>query len=158
MSVRAERTLLFAMALLALAPLSLVALEGLAAWVAPAFAAELHRWLAPLCHQIPARCPTVHDHALGACWRCLGVDVGMAASALALAIDRGLPTRHAPLLLGLGALDWCLAQCGVGPDVAIERLVFGALFGAGVALAWLALARVTARAVAHLSRRRPHAL
>ena len=126
--MRAERALAWLVAIGGLASLVLVGVET----VAPDDVAHsVHAWLAPLCHQDPARCPVVHGHSLGACFRCLGVDVGFALVPFARTVVR----RHALTLLGLGLLDWLLGQTGLGADLAIERFVLGIALGAGLGVA-----------------------
>lgn len=121
--------LAYALALVAAVRLALVALEA----GAPASVADvIHGWLAPFCHQDPARCPSFHAHALGACFRCLGVDVGLVLATLG---HRWIATRHALALIGLGLFDWLLGQTQLGADLPAERFVLGLALGAGLGLA-----------------------
>lgn len=140
MSARSERALAIAVALLGLVPLGLVLVEAVSATLAPGLARAIHALLGPLCHQMAARCPDVHGHALGACWRCLGVDAGL----LAAAIGPRRSWRVGAGLVTLGGLDWALAQAALSPDTALERLVLGAALGAGLAALGMAGARVLA--------------
>ena len=58
-------------------PLALIGVELVARTLgAHALAEALHHALSPLCHQDPARSPMIEAHALGACWRCVGVHLG----------------------------------------------------------------------------------
>lgn len=110
----------------------------------PALGAAMHDALGPLCHQDPARCPTLAGEAAALCFRCVGLWAG--AALVALGGLRRASTRTGLSLFALGVLDWALKLVAFVPDHPLERLVTGAALGAGLAiLAGNGLARAPRR-------------
>ena len=124
-----------AIAFLVVSPLVLCLIEALARPGLPVLSDAIHRLVAPLCHQDPARSPWAFGHPLGACYRCIGVHVGLAIVGIGWYGERRMGDERAfPVLFGLGLLDWALCQTGSSIDHPLERLVAGAALGAGLAL------------------------
>ncbi|MFO0681314.1 MAG: DUF2085 domain-containing protein [Sandaracinus sp.] len=136
---------------LGLGPLALVLLESIGAMAWPALARHAHEALGPLCHQMPERCPSLAGHALGACWRCLGVDLGLVVAGVLSLRGRAITVRAVAAALFVGLVDWLLGQWGASPDLAIERGLAGIALGVGLGGALVAASRTLGRSAPRLA-------
>jgi TRAP-type C4-dicarboxylate transport system permease small subunit len=149
---------------LSLGVLLLIGLVMLPPWLPPTARYVLMEAFAPLCHQLPARSPTIGGVHLAVCDRCIGIYVGFAggivlaavvrALALALALRRLLPetrtaswsTLHYGLRYVLAGALLPLAIDWTGPLLAqwtpltgwtntpLSRALTGGLLGAAAGL------------------------
>jgi len=105
----------------------------------------------PLCHQLPGRSPFVDGVQLAVCHRCLGIYVGLAASATILggliAFSKPIE-RYASILLPASlvplTVEWLGDVIGLWTNTPVSRFVTGGIFGA---VGGVFLARVLVEAV-----------
>ncbi len=96
----------------------------------------------PVCHQIPARSPSIDGVSFAVCHRCYGIYWGVLGAFLAFfVLYRATPTlRKHPLLFLIAALtplgiDWGLNFLGWWHNTPPSRMLTGGMFG--VALGFL---------------------
>ncbi|MCB0719447.1 MAG: DUF2085 domain-containing protein [Bacteroidetes bacterium] len=130
---------------------AIVLLIFLPPWVGLAGREIIMSAFRPLCHQLPDRSPHLSGVQLAVCHRCLGIYVGLAASATVLgaliAFTRPIE-KYASFLLPASlvplAVDWLGDVVGLWTNTPTSRVATGGVFGA---VAGVFLARVLVQAV-----------